>query len=164
MLHLTWSLHREANVLRLDYVVRNDGTAPLIVVDSLIYQRVVRPDLVVVVDAPEPNTVLFKRGYVQSVNKWLVPPPMPSAIALAPGSELQGEARVPLPLTAFHNTDNDQKPLRPDNNQAVLEVGWIDHPEAQLLRRAIAENTFVETASHWAAQRWLRGDVKQVPA
>lgn len=163
MLHLTWSLARDANELRLDYVVRNDGAKPVIVTDSLIYQGAVRPDLVVVENADEPNTVSFKRGYVPSIAKWFVPPPMPSAISLDAGAEMKREARVPLPLVAFHNTDQDWIPLRDGLTHAVFELGWIDLPEAHLVQRAIALHTFVATASHWVAQRWLRGERLPLP-
>ncbi|MGE0396290.1 MAG: hypothetical protein AB7T06_06190 [Kofleriaceae bacterium] len=163
MLRLTCSLVREANALLLAYVVRNEGPAPIIVADSLIYQHTVRPDLVVVEDDAKPITVAFKRGYVPSMIKWYVPPPMPSAVSLDAGAELKRDARAPLPLAAFHDTDQDPRPLRSGNTHAVLEVGWIDHPEAHLQRRAIAENTFVETASHWGAQRWLRGERLPLP-
>lgn len=75
---------------------------------------------------------------------------------------MKREARVSLPLAAFHNVGTIPR-LRKSNTHAVLEVGWIDHPEAHLERRAYAENTFVETASHWAAQRWLRGERLPLP-
>jgi hypothetical protein len=114
--------------------------------------------MVLVRDDEEPGTVLLRHGYVPSVRKSYVPMPMPSAILLAPNDELTRIGRIQLPLVACHDVD-EIAPLRSGNTHAVLEVGWIDHPEAQLRRQFLSETTFVETASHWIGQRWLRGEL-----
>lgn len=156
-------MERERDVLRLSFTVRNDGSRPLLVTDNLVSRRAEQPTMVVVQDDVEPNTVAFRRGYVDTNVKSYLPMAVPSVVQVAPGSEITRTALVPLPLIAAHNEDPGVRPLRANNTHAVLEVGWIDTPEPAFQRQAIGENTFIQTAARWVAQRWLRGERLPLP-
>lgn len=164
MLRLVWSMRRDGDELQLDYTVHNDGAAPVLVADSLLFNNVVEPLMVIVSDDDEANTVAFRRGNVKSKMKSYFPHPVPTAVELPPEGEMARIGRVPLPLEAFHNIDEGIRPLRTGNTHAILEVGWIEHPEAAIVQKEIAKGVVITTTAHWGFQRWLRGNRLSLPA
>lgn len=114
-------------------------------------------------DDVEPGTVVFQRGYVESAMKSYLPLPTPSVVQLAAGREMVREGRVPLPLTAFHNVDANLPRMRAHPTHAVLEIGWIDDPEALIQPQVIGPTTTVDSTSRWIGQRWLGGERLPLP-
>jgi hypothetical protein len=163
MLELEWSMTLGHDALLINYRVLNRGALPLVVADCFLFNGVVEPSMFVVDNAPEPDTALFQRGNVKSRMKSYLPHDVPTVVRLQPSEAIERSGQVSWPLRAFHNIDGNIPPLRDGCTHAVLEVGWIDHPESTILKRFIAKDTAIETASHWVAQRWLRGERRPLP-
>jgi hypothetical protein len=157
MLRLTWSMSHDGADLRIDYTITNTGSITLQVVDCLIWANQVLDDAVVIHDAPEQGTVAFTRGIVRTPTKYYLLPPGPTYVELDPMASMTRFAIAPLPLHAWHNSDPMSTALRPDATHAVLEVGYIDHPESRLVQYELPEGRYIG-ATHTGFEQLIRGE------
>lgn len=172
---LDWSLSLEGDghTLLVSYRLRNTGDAPVLVLDQMIdfasslglapQGYASAPDAIIVrADAADPTLVHLSRGRVEPVGEARMEV-IPGLRTLAAGSELSGQARLALPLRAWHPNDRASE-LVVVPTRAVLEIGVL--PQGSDVRSVPLLQGNVECPSRAAAivqQRWVRGEVRAIP-
>jgi len=126
---IRWQVSAAAHGTALDvqYAVRNRGKEPLLLGDQLLrfgqtqgFDRAPTA-MIVYPDSEDPTLVHFARGRVAPPNLPQIEV-MPATRAFAPGAELTGTARLPLPVKGWHpNGEFYDLPVTP--TRAVLELG-----------------------------------------
>lgn len=159
-LQLTWSLKLDGKRLQIDYAVENNTKTSIQLVDRLLWQRTANPDLIIVRNDTEPNTIAFTRALVETDEK--VETTFPTVMVLAPGASFQGRAYAPWPPVAWHNFSRVDA-LKSGATHAVLEIGYIDARDSELEELVLPGGT-VLTASGFDSQKLLRSDAKPLPA
>lgn len=169
-LSLHWTLARSpsGDALVVQYRMQNNGAASVNVLDQMIALGATQgydlaPEaLIVRADKSDPTLVHLIRGRVDPYGrpKQEVPAGMR---ALAPGAEITGSARAPLPLQSWHPNDGYRK-LASAPQRAVLEIGVLS-AEAETQEWPLNKGSQLVPA--WADARsdeeWVKGEVQAIP-
>lgn len=160
-LSLTWSMKVDGARLRIDYTVTNTSKQPVLIVDQLMWDGAPNPDVIIVRNDTRPQTIAFTRAHLPTAEK-LLHTHVPTGRSLAPGAALTGHSLSAWPPFAWHNFSTVD-PLAPDATHAILELGYIDRPDATLQTVPTKQGT-VTTLSHLGSQKLVRSDALPLPA
>lgn len=159
-LQLEWSLKVDGKQLRIDYKVTNHGKHPILLVDTLVWDGKPNAEVIIVRNDTQAKTIAFTRALV-TTNEKVMYTPMPGARSINPSETVTGHSLSAWPPFAWHNFSTVDK-LAPGATQAVLEIGYVDDPDATL--QGAPSPGGYQIISKMAAQKLLRGDVKPLPA
>ena len=159
-LQLEWSLKVDGKQLRIDYKVTNTSKGPILLVDTLVWEGKPDADVIIVRNDTQPKTIAFTRALVTTKEKMMYTP-MPGARSIAPGETVAGHSVSAWPPFAWHNFSTVDK-LAPNATHAVLEIGYVDDPDAKL--QGAPSPGGYQVISKMASQKLVRGDVKPLPA
>jgi hypothetical protein len=158
-LKLEWSMKVDGKILRIDYKVTNTSKAPILLVEKLIWDGKPNPDLIIVRNDTEPKTIAFTRALV-TTNEKMMHTPMPTGVAIAPGDTVSGYSLSAWPPFAWHNFSKVDA-LVPGATHAVLEIGYVDDPDAKLA--GSPGNGGFHVISKMGAQKLLRSERVPLP-
>lgn len=158
-LTLEWSMKVDAKVLRIDYKITNTSKAPVLIVDKLMWDAKPNEDVIIVRNDTEAKTIAFTRALVMTKEK-MTHTPMPIGRSIAPGETVTGHSLSGWPPFAWHNFSKVD-PLTPGATHAVLEIGYVDDPDAKL-EGSTGPNGY-QVISKMAAQKLLRGNRQPLP-
>ena len=167
-IQVTWTLQRQGDALVGRYTITSTAAAPIFVLDRLVTGsakgRVAAFDRAVIRDGDVPGLISMVKGYVAPSMRGGVGGVLaPISRELAPGASLEGELRVPLPVTAWHNFQKASA-LRNEPEKAVLEIGYLEEQERWVTVK-LADGRELESPAHpfVGRQKLARGPVVDIP-
>jgi hypothetical protein len=168
---LEWNVKRTGDDhLALSYTVRHAGEATVYLLDRVIafapkegFEEA--PDRIIVLPRDgDPGTLTLSRGWVRPPWSDVMIELMPGGRRLEPGGTLDGQARIPLPLQAWHPNEG-AAPLKSPPSRLELRVGLLPtFCELQDLKLADGSTVpAVHGADAFLYQQWLTSGPRPIP-
>lgn len=163
---LTWDLTRSGDTLHVAYHVHNTTSATVFLLDRLVVPDAqglhAAFDRVIVREGDTAGVVAFSRAYVRP-ERGTGGIYVPVAQRLEPGKTVDGEADVPLPITAWHNFSK-ASPLQITPTHAYLEIGYLTEQD-QWVQINLADGTQLSGPAHPFVdrQQLVRSDTRAIP-
>ncbi|MCD1257598.1 hypothetical protein B5M42_001940 [Paenibacillus athensensis] len=125
-----WRMEQTEDQLLIHYELSHTGRTSVHVLDKVIVfaagqgfaeapQAMIR-----LAGKEQPHKLVLSRGYVSPPISEVAYELLPAARLLEPGQTLQGQARIPLPLTAWHPNEAQLPPLR-EVKEWELRIGLL---------------------------------------
>jgi|GEM_PF-3181166 len=159
---LNGKLQQADGQIQVHYTVSNEGASAVYVLDRVIVfaaeQGFAEAQTAIIrLAAPEePHRMVLSRGYVAPPVSFVMLELLPAARQLEPGQSLQGEARIPLPLQAWHPHEG-ALPLAAETTEWELRIGLLpvfcELSELQLEDGTLAQ--VPQGADLYRFQQWL---------
>jgi hypothetical protein len=169
-LRLEWNFERAGDDhLALSYTVLHEEQAALYLLDRVVvfapkegFEEA--PDRIIALAEDDPETLMLSRGWVRPPWSNVMYELMPGARRLESGGTLQGHARIPLPLQAWHPNEG-AKPFDTPPGKMELRIGLLPtFCELQELKLNDGSTVRIpKGADAYLYQQWLASEPRPIP-